>query len=322
MHCLEHFWDIVYILCLSVLRLSVCLHNCQSVYLSIRLFVCLSICLFVCISLCPFVDLFVRQKVCLLVFWVFVCQKICIFVSCLSAFCLFVCLLVFPGLCLSENMQICLLSVSFLSLWLSVLSVYLSACLSVCLIPLSVWSLCLPVCLFDPSVSLWVCVLLAGENWCDVSRSLVWGVGGGGLSPALLIADGNWSRNLVLIKSREKEIERGRGLRANGDKKNRSGVNSSTGCLLKGWLVLVLSPYFKRLWSPGIQGMNSASLCSLPGRYDNPIPPRFLAPIHRHFKNSSSGLFFHRETSTNVIPTSIPTYLSPASISWYAHWAI
>ncbi len=27
------------------------------------------------------------------------------------------------------------------------------------------------------------------------------------------------------------------------------------------------------------QGMNSSSLCSLPGRYDNPIPPRFLAPI-------------------------------------------
>jgi hypothetical protein len=27
------------------------------------------------------------------------------------------------------------------------------------------------------------------------------------------------------------------------------------------------------------QGMNSASLYSLAGRYDNPIPPRFLAPI-------------------------------------------
>jgi hypothetical protein len=26
-------------------------------------------------------------------------------------------------------------------------------------------------------------------------------------------------------------------------------------------------------------GMNSASLCNLAGRYDNPIPPRFLAPI-------------------------------------------
>jgi hypothetical protein len=28
-----------------------------------------------------------------------------------------------------------------------------------------------------------------------------------------------------------------------------------------------------------LQGMNSASLCSLAGRYDNSIPPRFLAPI-------------------------------------------
>ncbi len=27
------------------------------------------------------------------------------------------------------------------------------------------------------------------------------------------------------------------------------------------------------------QGTNSASLCSLAGRYDNPLPPRFLAPI-------------------------------------------
>ncbi len=27
------------------------------------------------------------------------------------------------------------------------------------------------------------------------------------------------------------------------------------------------------------QGMNSASLCSLAGRYDNPLPPRFLAPV-------------------------------------------
>ncbi len=25
--------------------------------------------------------------------------------------------------------------------------------------------------------------------------------------------------------------------------------------------------------------MNSASLCKLAGRYDNPLPPRFLAPI-------------------------------------------
>ncbi len=28
------------------------------------------------------------------------------------------------------------------------------------------------------------------------------------------------------------------------------------------------------------QGINPARLCSLAGRYDNPIPTRFLAPIH------------------------------------------
>ena len=27
------------------------------------------------------------------------------------------------------------------------------------------------------------------------------------------------------------------------------------------------------------QGIDSASLCSLAGQYDNPLPPRFLAPI-------------------------------------------
>ncbi len=42
-----------------------------------------------------------------------------------------------------------------------------------------------------------------------------------------------------------------------------------------------LSPYFLTCMGPRnrFQGMNSASLCSLAGRYDNPLPPRFLAPI-------------------------------------------
>ncbi len=31
----------------------------------------------------------------------------------------------------------------------------------------------------------------------------------------------------------------------------------------------------------GFQGMNSASICSLAGRYNNPIPTRFLAPLDR-----------------------------------------
>ncbi len=36
------------------------------------------------------------------------------------------------------------------------------------------------------------------------------------------------------------------------------------------------------------QGINSASLCSLAGRYDNPIPPRFLTPI-RFLKIPAQG---------------------------------
>ncbi len=53
--------------------------------------------------------------------------------------------------------------------------------------------------------------------------------------------------------------------------------------LLLSWLLhgIVLSPYFETFMEPRnrFQGMNSASLCSLAGRYDNPIPTRFLAPM-------------------------------------------
>ncbi len=47
---------------------------------------------------------------------------------------------------------------------------------------------------------------------------------------------------------------------------------------------------FKLLRSPRIlfQGINFSSLCSLAGRYDNPIPTRFLG-LQRLFKNSSTG---------------------------------
>ncbi len=62
------------------------------------------------------------------------------------------------------------------------------------------------------------------------------------------------------------------------------------------------------------QGINSASLCSMAGRYDNPIPTRCLAPIdfffsvwqpssysvpcpHRLFKNSSTGFFYQGTNS-------------------------
>jgi hypothetical protein len=47
------------------------------------------------------------------------------------------------------------------------------------------------------------------------------------------------------------------------------------------------------------QGMNSASLCSLAGRYDNPIPPWFLAHIdclkipalNPHYENGFKSVF-------------------------------
>jgi hypothetical protein len=43
----------------------------------------------------------------------------------------------------------------------------------------------------------------------------------------------------------------------------------------------VQSPYFLNVYGAQnrFQGMNSASLCSLAGQYDNPIPTPFLAPI-------------------------------------------
>ncbi len=42
-----------------------------------------------------------------------------------------------------------------------------------------------------------------------------------------------------------------------------------------------LSPNFETFKEPKkqFQGINSARLCSLTGRYDNPFPTRFLAPI-------------------------------------------
>ncbi len=46
-------------------------------------------------------------------------------------------------------------------------------------------------------------------------------------------------------------------------------------------LYRVQSPYFYTFMEPRnrFQGMHSASLCSMAGRYDNPLPPRCLAPI-------------------------------------------
>ena len=50
---------------------------------------------------------------------------------------------------------------------------------------------------------------------------------------------------------------------------------------------------FKHLWSPGIDSKEWIPLCSLAGRYDNPIPPRFLAPI------DSLKIPAHRSTCTS-----------------------
>ncbi len=41
--------------------------------------------------------------------------------------------------------------------------------------------------------------------------------------------------------------------------------------------------------------MNSASLCSLAGRYDNLVPPRFLGPIDCLNNSSSEGIADHEK---------------------------
>jgi hypothetical protein len=74
---------------------------------------------------------------------------------------------------------------------------------------------------------------------------------------------------------------------------------SSTKVRYKIWVSIqskVLSPYFQTFMKPRnrFQGMNSASLCILAGRYDNPIPPRVPSP-HRYFNNSSSSMYLDRK---------------------------
>jgi hypothetical protein len=57
------------------------------------------------------------------------------------------------------------------------------------------------------------------------------------------------------------------------------GIDSWNRCLSvhKRLQIRALSPFMEP--RNRFQGMNSASLCSLAGRYDQPLPPRFLAPI-------------------------------------------
>jgi hypothetical protein len=52
------------------------------------------------------------------------------------------------------------------------------------------------------------------------------------------------------------------------------------------------------------QGINSASLCSLAGRYDNPIPTKCLAPID--FLKISAQNFKKKNSSSTVIRCVLP----------------
>jgi hypothetical protein len=58
------------------------------------------------------------------------------------------------------------------------------------------------------------------------------------------------------------------------------------------------------------QGMNSATLCSLAGRYDNPIPPWFLAPI-----DSLQFQLSNHAPSVNRVKQTVKTLTE--SIEWY-----
>ncbi len=88
----------------------------------------------------------------------------------------------------------------------------------------------------------------------------------------------------------------------------------------KHWLPAANHPGFSNFMGPGnrFQGMNSASLCSLAGRYDNPIPPRCLAPIDcLLFKHSSSvrGVGFSMNPCSNVHGESL-SRMTPR-VNWY-----
>ncbi len=68
----------------------------------------------------------------------------------------------------------------------------------------------------------------------------------------------------------------------------------------------------KLLRSPRIQGIISASLCSLTGRYDNPIPTRFLSPLDRYkipaqlVKDGDNDSNSSMQQSSNIHETNRP----------------
>ncbi len=100
----------------------------------------------------------------------------------------------------------------------------------------------------------------------------------------------------------------------------------------------ILSPYFKTFMEirNRFQGMNSASLCSLAGRYDNPLPTRFLAPtdclkipalyiiftaVAGEFLCLNSGWMLRFRTLTNYSPPFVDPQLiwSPLVIVPHEH---
>jgi hypothetical protein len=78
----------------------------------------------------------------------------------------------------------------------------------------------------------------------------------------------------------------------------------------------------------GFQGMNSASVCSLAGRYDNPIPPRFLAPMDS-LKIPAPFLSFLSLPETTSARIGLYTFLymlpphtAVLIFSWHLRWSL
>jgi hypothetical protein len=75
--------------------------------------------------------------------------------------------------------------------------------------------------------------------------------------------------------------------------------------------------FFKLLRSPGI---NSASLCSLAGQYDNPIPTRFLAPLDC-LKIPAQDSFFHNSCSSGKLTNDDEMTQTESSAGFLGFWS-
>jgi hypothetical protein len=67
------------------------------------------------------------------------------------------------------------------------------------------------------------------------------------------------------------------------------------------------------------QGMNSASQCSLAGRYDNPLPPRFLAPIDSLKIPAQSGPCWGTKRRPNIAKPCNFQYKLGSVLFWKRH---